>query len=237
MQSILRYIYPSQCLTCSALVESEMGLCGACWRKTPFIHGLTCKSCGVALPGTDDGEDVQCNDCMTIDRPWRRGVAAVMYQDHARHIVLGLKYADRTDLARPLAGWISRKIGTVSDGTCIVPVPMHWRRRVGRRYNQAALLAQHIARDFGVPYLPDALLRPQATAPLDRVSPQARFVQMKNAILPNPKQAHRLSGRAVIVVDDVMTSGATLSACTRACFEAGARQVDIAVLARVAKDD
>ena len=84
LQSALRLIYPPQCLTCGAAVEDDLSLCGECWRETHFIHGLTCRSCGLPLPGKDRGTDMQCDDCMTIARPWNRGAAAMMYRGKGR---------------------------------------------------------------------------------------------------------------------------------------------------------
>lgn len=237
LQSALRLIYPPQCLTCGAAVEDDLSLCGACWRETHFIQGLTCKTCGLPLPGTDRGTDVQCDDCMTIARPWHRGAAAMLYRGKGRDIVLRLKHGDRTDLARPAAHWMIRVAPPLDADTVVVPVPLHWLRRVKRRYNQSALLAKVVAETLGVTYLPDPLLRQRMTDTLDGKSRDSRFAALDGAIIPHPKRGTQLTGRSVLLVDDVMTSGATLAACAEACVTAGARQVDVLVLARVSKDD
>lgn len=237
MQSIIRAIYPAQCVACDALTESEFGLCGDCWRDTKFIGGLVCDSCGTPLPGEDTGTIEQCDDCMTIARPWARGRAAVIYAGIGRRLVLGFKHGDRTDLARPAAIWMARVVRPIlSDDTVLVPVPLHWVRRVRRRYNQAALLAQALGKELGRPVCADALLRPHKTKPLEGHGREARFVALSGAIVPNPKRAPMIAGKAVLIVDDVMTSGATLAASAKAAKAAGARDVSIVTLARVVKD-
>ncbi|MEP3345108.1 MAG: ComF family protein [Litoreibacter sp.] len=237
LQSALRLIYPPQCLTCGAAVEDEMSLCGDCWKETYFIDGLACTTCGLPLPGKDREEDVQCDDCMTIARPWRFGRAAMLYRGKGRELVLRLKHGDRSDFARPAAHWMARVAPPVEPNTAIVPVPLHWLRQLKRRYNQSALIAKILADDLGAQYLPDSLHRPKATQALDGKSRDNRFASLQGQIIPHPKRGHHLAGRHVLLVDDVMTSGATLAACAEACISAGAREVDVLVLARVSKDD
>jgi len=236
MQTVLRLIYPSQCLTCAEMVEDDFALCPGCWSKTGFIQGLSCCKCGVPLPGEGSAGEVQCDDCLRIARPWSRGYAALEYRDTARRLVLGLKHGDRTDLAKPAARWMVGKLPDLPLETLVVPVPLHWLRFLKRRYNQAALLAKQVAAQKGLVYVPDALLRPKATKPLDGVSRDNRFAAMEQAIVPHPKRGAVLKGKSVLMVDDVMTSGATLAAATEACTRAGADHIDVLALARVVKD-
>lgn len=237
MQSIIRAIYPAQCVACDAQTESEFGLCGVCWRETQFIGGLICDTCGTPLPGEDTGTPEQCDDCMTIARPWDQGRAALIYSGIGRRMILGFKHGDRTDLARPAAIWLARVTRPLlHDDTVLVPVPLHWLRRVKRRYNQAAVLAHALGRELGCAVGADALLRPKMTKSLDGHSRDARFAALSGAIVPNPKRVAMLRDKSVILVDDVMTSGATLAACAEAAKTAGARAVSIVTLARVVKD-
>ena len=237
LQSIIRAIYPAQCVTCDAQTEAEFGLCGACWRETQFIGGLACDTCGAPLLGEDQGEVVQCDDCMTIARPWDRGRAALIYTGIGRALVLRLKHGDRTDLARPAAMWMARMARPLlHDNTVLVPVPLHWVRLARRRYNQAALLAHGLGNALGRPVCADALLRPERTKPLEGHSRDARFAALTNAIVPNPKRVSVIKDRSVLLVDDVMTSGATLAAGAEALKAAGAANVSIVTLARVVKD-
>ena len=101
MQSVLRAIDPSQCVSCRALTGSDFGLCGPCWRETAFIGGLVCDTCGTPLPGQEQADVVHFDDCMVIARPWTQGRAVFVYKGNGRKIVLQLKHGDRIDLAPP----------------------------------------------------------------------------------------------------------------------------------------
>jgi ComF family protein len=237
LQGALHLIYPPQCLTCDALVTSDFGLCGTCWRDTPFITGLPCDRCGVPLPGEDPGHSVLCDDCLTTARPWDRGRAALLYRDNGRQIVLALKHGDRLDLARPAAAWMLRAAGAMlNPGMVVVPVPLHWTRLFRRRYNQAALLSAAVSRAAGLVHVPDLLLRRRNTRSQEGRDREGRFANMAQALRLNPRQAARIAGQEVLLVDDVMTSGATLAAAAETCRAGGATGVSVLVLARVAKD-
>ncbi|WP_373634909.1 double zinc ribbon domain-containing protein [Yoonia sp. SS1-5] len=237
MQSLIRAIYPAQCVACEEQTEAEHGLCGPCWRETQFIGGTICDTCGTPLLGDGGGESLQCDDCMTIARPWDKGRAALVYSGVGRRLVLRLKHGDRTELAQPAGQWMARAAAPlVRDNTIVVPVPLHWMRLVKRRYNQAGLLAHALGRQIDRPVCADALLRVTATAPLEGHRRDARFAALTGAISVHPKRASRLVGKSVLLVDDVMTSGATLAASAEAAYAAGAANVSIVTLARVAKD-
>lgn len=236
LQTALRLIYPPRCLGCGGLVESDFGLCGACWRDTAFIGGLVCDLCGTPLPGDDTGDAAHCDDCLAIARPWVQGRAALLYRDTARRMVLALKHGDRHDVAGPAALWMSRIVRPIlRPGTLIVPVPLHFWRLVGRRYNQSALLAQRLAEVLECDWCPDALLRQVKTPSLDGQTRDQRFATLSGAITANPARAELVRDRPLLIVDDVMTSGATLAAATEAALASRAGEVCVATLARVAK--
>lgn len=237
MLRALRMIYPPQCISCDALLAEDLALCGPCWRDTAFISGHVCDACGVALPGRNDGQKDLCDDCMTIKRPWHAGRAALIYRDNARRIVLALKHGDRLELAKPAARWMLAAARPIlSRGQLVIPVPAHWSRYLRRKYNQAALLAAEIARLTQSDYLPDALLRARRTPIQDGLGIDGRFRNVAQAIRPHAKRSVALRGRKVLLIDDVMTSGATFAAASQACLAAGATQVCVLALARVAKD-
>jgi len=237
-QTAVELLYPPRCLGCGEMVESDFGLCGACWRDTPFIGGTVCDACGVPLPGLEDGYRLECDDCMTMPRPWSRGRAALLYKGRARRMVLALKHGDRSEIARPAAQWMARAGRSfLQDGMLIAPVPLHWSRLLKRRYNQSALLAQALSQVTGLAHCPDLLIRPKKTNSLDGRSAAQRFGDLDGAILAHPRRRHRMAARAVVLVDDVMTSGATLAACAEACRAGGAGDIFVLTLERVAKDD
>lgn len=236
LQTLVRLVYPARCMTCGDLVESDFALCGPCWRDTPFIAGLVCNACGAPLMGDDD-HSVLCDDCMRVARPWSRGRAAVRYADNGRKLVLALKHGDRTDIARSASLWMSVAAAPLLTAeTALVPVPLHWTRLLQRRFNQSALLAQTIAQHLNRPFLADSLVRTRRTASLNGKTHDDRFGTLEGAIKPHPQRGRLLRGKSVLLVDDVMTSGATLAACTEAAYSAGASDVCVLLLARAAKE-
>ncbi len=231
----MRLIYPPRCVGCGDFVESDFGLCGLCWRDTPFIGGTVCDACGAPLIGENDVGAAHCDDCMVSTRPWAQGRAALLYQGNARRMVLQLKHADRHDVLRPAHIWMAKAAQPLVRPTMLVaPIPLHWTRFVRRRYNQSALLAQGLAKLLGLSYCPDLLLRTKPTKPLDGCGREERFDRLRNVIAPHPRQMSKAAGRPVLLVDDVMTSGATFSAATHACIRSKASDVYVIALARVA---
>lgn len=216
---------------------SEFGLCGECWREMSMIGGLVCDACGLPLPGENPDGAVYCDTCLIAPKPWQRGRAALLYKGTARRMVLALKHGDRHDLVKPMAGWMAvRAKELIRQDTLIAPVPLHWRRLFRRRYNQAAMLAESIAKICSVEYCPDLLRRRRATVKQDGLSRAERYENQNRAFLVPDNRKPLIKGRSVLLVDDVMTSGATLSACTEACFAQDASLVNVLVLARVARD-
>lgn len=235
LQTALHMIYPPRCLGCGGLVEQDHGLCATCFAATPFITGLVCDLCGIALPGSSDIA-VHCDECLSIGRPWSKGRAPLRYEGVARKLVLGLKHGDRHEIVGMAADWMVAACPPgVPQETIVLPVPLHLYRLLSRRYNQSALLAQAMAKRMGLEFCPDILVRHRRTASLDGKSRDARFAELGDAISVASRHARRLRDRPVLLVDDVMTSGATLAACARACETAQCREIYISVLARVAK--
>ena len=233
-RTALRLIYPAQCLACDALVDADGALCPECWAETPFVSGLACDGCGAPLPGRS-GEWERCDECLAHARPWSRGRAALRYAGVAKRLVLSLKHGDRPDLAPHAGGWMARAgADLLGPASLVAPVPLHWTRLLARRYNQAALLAREVARRHGAESCPDLLVRARRTGTQDGRGAQGRFGNVEGAIALHPRRSAQ--ARDVVLVDDVMTSGATLAACAEACLAAGAARVDVLTLARVVKD-
>lgn len=237
LQAALHLIYPPQCIACDALVTTDFGLCGACWRETPFISGMVCDICGTPLPGDNPDEVAHCDECMAIARPWSQGRAAMLYKDRARDLVLQLKHSDRIDLARPCGEWLARAAAPIlRPGMLVAPVPLHWSRLFRRRYNQAALLSAEVARRAQLDHAPDLLRRIRSTGSQEGRDKDNRFANLVDAMQLHPRRANRGEGRHILLVDDVMTSGATFAAAAEACVAGGAIGVSVLCLTRVAKN-
>ncbi len=235
-QGALHIVFPPRCIACNGAVSTDFGLCGPCWRDTPFITGLACDGCGAPLPGDDTGP-VLCDDCLAQDRPWGRGRAALAYRDNGRKLVLALKHGDRLDLVRPMGAWLHRAAAPLLEpGMLVAPIPLHRLRLLKRRYNQSALLSRELARLAGFDHCADLFERPRATPSQDGKTRDERFENLRGAVQVTPRRRASVAGRHVLIVDDVMTSGATLSAASQAALAAGAAKVSVLALARVAKD-
>ncbi|OED49514.1 double zinc ribbon domain-containing protein [Leisingera sp. S232] len=234
IQTAVSLIYPSRCLGCGGLVESDFGLCAVCWGEMRFVTGTVCEGCGVPLPGEADGFRQECDSCLHHSRPWSQGRSALLYEGQGRKLVLALKHGDRTEIAGPAGNWLYRAAQPLLQGNPLVcPVPLHWTRLLKRKYNQSALLAEVLARKSGLQQCPDLLRRVCRTPALEGKTRDQRYSLLGEAIKIGPNWQKKVIGQTVLIVDDVMTSGATLSACTDACLKAGAQDVRVAVLARV----
>ncbi|MBK4214770.1 ComF family protein [Paracoccus caeni] len=246
IKAALRLIYPSQCPGCGIPVasdgEDDSPLCPDCWRETRFITGTCCNRCGAPLADAGDSlaieADLHCDDCLGIARPWTEGRAAMVYSGAGRRMVMALKHGDRPDLAPVMARWLARAAAPlIRPDMVVAPIPLHLIRLVKRRYNQAALVSDRLARLAQLKHLPDLLLRLRNTKAQDHRGLSDRFANVQGSVIVNPRHASWIAGRPILLVDDVMTAGATLSVAAQALVAAGSGPVSVAVLARAVKDD
>lgn len=204
------------------------------WAEVEFLEHPVCDGCGTGFEH-DLGGGVRCAACQARPFLFSRARAACVYDARSRDLILPFKHADRTDLAPLFARWLLRSArDLLADADAIVPAPIHRLRLLRRRYNQAAEIARPLARAAGLAYLPDALTRRRATPSQGGKSASGRRRNVAGAFAVSASGARAVRGRRILLIDDVMTTGATAEACARALLHAGARAVDVAVVARAA---
>jgi ComF family protein len=209
------------------------GLSVEAWSRIEFIDDPVCDGCGVPFPYSL-GDGVRCPACYAKPRAFARARAACLYDEHSRDLILKLKHADRIDLSGLFARWLSRAAAELlQDADWIAPVPLHPLRLFSRRYNQSAEIARPLARLSRRPYAPDLLVRRRATGSQGGKSGRGRRVNVQGAFEVPPNRASRVAGRRILLIDDVLTTGATAEACAKALLAAGAAAVDVATIARV----
>jgi ComF family protein len=202
------------------------------WTEATFLEHPVCDGCGAPFEH-DLGPGVRCAPCQARPFLFSRARAACLYDDRSRDLILPFKHADRTDLAPLFARWIERSAcDLLAEAQVIAPVPIHPLRLLRRRYNQAAEIARPLARRAGIVYLPDAVVRRRATPSQGGKSASGRRRNVAGAFAVTAFGAAAVAGLRVLLIDDVMTTGATAEACARALLHAGARAVDVAVVAR-----
>ena len=235
LQRLLDSVLPPLCLGCNEIVAEPGALCAACWPAFSFIAAPHCGRCGTPF-AESIGEAALCGACLRRLPRFRKARAALVYDDKSRRLVLPFKHGDRTDMARACGRWMARAGGELlAEAELIAPVPLHWRRLFTRRYNQALLLARSVARHGAAELAPDLLRRARWTGSQAGLKAEERRKNVRHAFLLHPRWRESVRGKAVLLVDDVLTTGATVEACATALQRAGARHVDVLTLARVVR--
>jgi ComF family protein len=223
---------PTLCVACREPVHGT-GVCAACWSKLSFIAPPFCPRLGIPFV-YDPGPGVLSMQAIADPPAYRRARATVRFDAVARDLVHGLKYRDRADLAPTLGRWMARAgAELLAEADLVMPVPLHWRRGWARRYNQSGALAQVIGRDSSVRVAPNTLKRVKPTLQQTGLSRSERARNVQGAFQVPKERRGEVAGRRIVLIDDVLTSGATLDACARALLRAGAAEVDVLVFARV----
>jgi len=228
-------LMPPVCAACKAAVVSE-GYCADCWNRLAEISGSRCNCCGMPLPIAWQTEAV-CLECRRAPPAWSRAAAPYLYSGAARETLLAFKNG-REELGG-LMGQAMVRAGKdlLLPGALLVPVPLHRWRLWSRGYNQSLLLGRDIARRSGLDLRFDLLLRAKPTAKSNGLTRVGRIRNVRGVFQVKPPARAALRGRHVVLVDDVLTSGATAGACARVLLRAGAARVDVLVYARVAHAD
>jgi ComF family protein len=233
LRTALDLALPPLCPACREPIEGR-GLCPACWSKLSFITRPYCERLGIPFV-YDPGPGILSMEAIADPPAYHRARAAVRFDDISRALVHGLKYGDRLELAPMMGRWVShagREL--LAEADALVPVPLHWRRLWARRFNQSAMLAAAISAESEVPIAAGALKRVKPTVQQVGLSRSERAQNVQGAFRVPPEGKAAVAGRRLVLVDDVLTSGATVDGCARALLRAGAANVDVLIFARVA---
>jgi len=234
MEFFFDVLLPPRCPSCRTIVGEDGSFCGSCWTELRFITAPMCARCGTPFE-VDHGPGTTCGACLLRAPRYASARAALVYHGSARRVLLGFKHSDRDHLVRLMAPQMVRAArGLLTPDAVLVPVPLHRWRLWRRGYNQAALLARAVGKLGAVPVSVDALVRTRATAMSKGMTRTQRATNVRGAFAVARPAA--IVGRAVILVDDVLTTGATVEACTRALRKAGAARVDVLTWARVVRE-
>jgi len=227
-------LLPPRCLACGGAVETQGALCAACWQGISFLGAPCCSTCGLPFP-YDAGDGVLCAQCVAYPPPFDRARAVFAYDDHSRRLILAFKHADQLHGMPAFGQWLARSgAELLAEADLVAPVPLHWTRLFRRRFNQSALLAQAAVtawRGSGAPiFAPALLIRRRRTRSQGHLSRLQRAENVRGAFAMKP--GADIAGKRVLLVDDVLTTGATIEACARVLKRAGATTVDVLTLAR-----
>jgi len=223
---------PTLCVACREPVYGD-GVCATCWAKLSFIAPPFCPRLGIPFV-YDPGPGMLSMEAIADPPAYARARAAVRFDDVARTLVHALKYQDRTDLAPAMGRWMARAgRELLEEADVLVPVPLHWQRGWSRRYNRSGALARVIERQTGVRLASEALRRVRPTQQQIGLSRSERASNVQGAFKVASDGKADIAGRRLVLVDDVLTSGATVDACARALLRAKAASVDVLVFARV----
>lgn len=228
-------LLPPQCLACGAAVDGVGRLCAACWAGVGFIAPPVCAACGLPFDFAIE-PGALCGACAAAAPVYHRARAVMRYDDGSRELVLGFKHGDRTEAAPAYGRWLARAgAELLAETDLIVPVPLHRWRLLRRRYNQSALLALALGRACRRPAAVDLMARVKATPSQAGLGAAARHANLRGAFSVRAKWRDILRDKRVLLIDDVMTTGATVEAAARVLGRAGAARVEVLTLARVVR--
>ena len=231
----LNVMFPPRCPACDAAVEVEGNVCPACFEKLTLIAAPYCECCGIPFV-VSMGADTQCPECLTTPPAFAKARAAMVYDAVTAPMISALKFHDQwAGVPRYVALMQSAGAPLLHACDVIVPVPLHWRRLIKRKYNQAALLAYALSKASGKACLIDVLKKVAPTVPQMRLNREQRLKNVRRAFAVTPQARSNIEGKTILLVDDVVTTGATVDACARVLRDGGAACVHVLALARTVK--
>lgn len=229
-------IVPPVCLVCRRPLGTHDSLCGRCWRTISFIRPPLCGRLGLPMP-YDTGGPTISGAALQNPPVYDRARAVARFDRVMRELIHKLKYGDRHEARRLFGRWLKDAGAELLDGAdLLVPVPLDRWRLISRRFNQAAILAQELSRETRIPFDPLVLARVRRTRSQVGLTAAERRRNLAGAFAVSVKARKRIEGRNVLLIDDVITTGSTVSACARQLKRAGASRVDVLALALVTDD-
>ncbi len=235
LKTLLDMVLPPRCGGCGEPVDETPGLCAKCWSHLTFLTRPFCEQCGFPFELDIEG-DLLCGPCLGAPPLYTKLRSVFCYEEKSKDLILRFKHGDATYLAPLLVTWMARASEEfLQKADMILPVPLHWTRLMKRGYNQAALLARGLSKKTGVPYAPDLLKRVRQTVSQGHLSPVARRKNVSQAFCVKDSRRKNLAEKNVLLVDDVFTSGATITECVKALKKSGVKDIFVLTLARVLK--
>lgn len=231
----LNAVVPPRCLACGEIVAEQGQVCAPCWVGIDFIAGAVCACCGTPFELPVETGSI-CAACAREAPPYARARSVMRYGEVSRRLILRFKHGDKLESVPTFGTWLNRAGAELTrDAAVIAPVPLHRWRLLWRRYNQSAMLALALGKASGVPVIPDLLARLRSTPSQGGLDREERFANVRRAFAVRPRYRDRIAGRRVLLIDDVLTTGATVGACARVLRRGGASPVDVLTLARVVR--
>ncbi len=234
LSQIIKIFLPPRCIKCGAVLSDDDGLCPTCFQELNFITAPYCYKCGHPFEEAVSGKKLLCASCMRKKKtPFRLNRSALCYDDSSKDLILALKFMDKTENAKTLAKWLCLAGYDIwQEGVdVLVPVPLHYKRLIKRRYNQSALLVKELSKLTGIEADYMSLIKHKSTKPQVQFSGHERVKNVKGVF--SVKHMEKIKGKRVVLIDDVMTTGSTLKECALALKKAGAKSVDTLTVARV----
>lgn len=246
IKTSVNVLLPPRCPVSGTVVDAPGMLCSDAWASLLFIAPPYCAQCGVPFEFDlsergavlkKEQQEMMCAACLASAKPYSRARSALVYDEGSRHLILAFKHGDQTHLTLSFGPWLC-SCGTeiLAGADALIPVPLHWMRLIKRRYNQSALLGEDLRRRTGIPHWPDALHRQRNTPTQGHQNTADRRANVQGAFSLNPVYQDRICGKNLVLLDDVLTTGATAEECARILLKEGARQVDVLTIARVVKN-
>lgn len=229
------FAVPLTCPYCDKIIDSRQILCDECYDKICFITGVKCYRCGCPLSTDESDEKLLCGSCLEKRPVYDQARSAFIYDSFSRNAILRLKYSDRTDLRRFFVHFMLKAGYELFDKTDIItPIPLHWRRKLKRKYNQADILGELLAKKLGKPYHSYLLKRKRNTIAQEHKTAKDRLQNVKGAFQINKPDL--VKGKTILIIDDVLTTGATVNACAKELKKSGAKTVYVLTIAMAIKE-